>query len=237
MTGSNGDVYLRSFWDMITQAVENMPYAPADYGAYASSIVGKPLALVNVGFSLELATPPLLSQTTLPPTSATAEPDLLLYKFPIKIGDADRPYDSVLGYFESDNTTTGATDWTKLYTYFPATTTASPPQTGDPRILIDRTTFPTLSPFFVEPDGTLQNGSYAASLAQNFQIKTMLLDPYTPLHVYSGILPITALQLPSWTVQQAMQTMSKLSPFLFGTTPPIADHRSKDANLLSFLLL
>jgi hypothetical protein len=52
---------------MITQAVENMSYALADSGAYASSIVGKPLALVNVGFSLELATPLLQLQTTLLP--------------------------------------------------------------------------------------------------------------------------------------------------------------------------
>ena len=57
MTGPNGEVYLRSFWDMITQAVENMPYASADYATTASAIVGKPLALVNVGFSLEFATP------------------------------------------------------------------------------------------------------------------------------------------------------------------------------------
>lgn len=206
MTGTNGEAYLRSFWDMITQAVENMPYAPADYATYASAIVGKPLALVNVGFSLELATPPLQTQTTLPPSSPATAPDLLSYKFPIKIGDADRPYDGVLGYFETDNTTTGSTDWSKLFTYWPAT---AAPKTGDPRVLIQPTTFPTLSPFFVEPDGALKNGSYSASLASNLSIKTMILDPYTPLHIYSGILPITALQLPSWTVQQALQTMSK----------------------------
>lgn len=208
MTGPNGEVYLRSFWDMITQAVENMPYAPADYATTASAIVGKPLALVNVGFSLELATPPLQSQTTLPPSSPSDAIDLLSYRFPIKIGDADRPFDGVLGYFETDNTTTGSTDWSKLFTYFPVTAASGPPKTGDPRILIEPTTFPTLSPFFVEPDGQLVNGSYAASLAQQLSIKTMILDPYTPLHVYSGILPITSLQLPSWVVQVALQTMS-----------------------------
>ena len=208
MTGPGGDVYLRSFWDMITQAVESMPYAPADYGSYASSIVGKPLALVNVGFSLELATPPLVSQTTLPPSSATDQADLLSYKFPIKIGDADRPFDGVLGYFETDNTTTGTTDWMKLYTYFPATSSSGPPQTGDPRVLIQPSTFPTLSPFFVDPDGSL-NGTYSVALAQKLQIKTMLIDPYTPLHVYSSILPIKNFQLPSWIVQVAMQKMSK----------------------------
>jgi hypothetical protein len=208
MTGTNGDVYLRSFWDMITQAVENMPYAPADYGAYASCIVGKPLALVNVGLSLELSTPPLQSQTSLPPTGDIAIEDLLSYKFPIKIGDADRPFDGVLGYYESDNTTTGATDWSKLYTYFPTLSTSTPQQ-GDPRVLTEPASFPTLSPFFVDPEGTLTNGSYAATLAQNFNIKTMLIDPYTALHVYSDILPIKDFQLPAWTIQTALQKMSK----------------------------
>jgi hypothetical protein len=208
MTGTNGEAYLRAFWDMITQAVETMPYAPADYSTYASAIVGKPLALVNVGFSLELSTAPLQTQTTLPPSSPATAPDLLSYKFPIKIGDADRPFDGVLGYFETDNTTTGTTNWSNLFTYWPSTTT---PKTGDPRVLIQPTSFPTLAPFFVEPDGTLTNGSYAATLAQQLSIKTMILDPYTPLHVYSGILPIQSLQLPAWTVQQALTTMSKSS--------------------------
>jgi hypothetical protein len=62
-----GPVYLRSFWDMITQALETMPYALADYASYATAIIGKPLALVNVGFSLELAIPSLQSQTMLSP--------------------------------------------------------------------------------------------------------------------------------------------------------------------------
>jgi hypothetical protein len=207
MTGTNGDVYLRSFWDMITQAVEDMPYAPADYGSYASCIVGKPLALVNVGLSLELSTPPLQSQTSLPPKNDSMIEDLLSYKFPIKIGDADRPFDGVLGYYETDNTTTGATDWSKLYTYFP--TISSTTQLGDPRVYIEPASFPTLSPFFVDPEGTLTNDSYAATVAQSFSIKTMFIDPYTALHVYSSILPIKDFQLPAWTIQTALQKMSK----------------------------
>jgi hypothetical protein len=195
--------YLSSFWNMITQAVAKMPYAPADYAAYASAIVGKPLALVNVGLSLELATAPLSSQSTLPPPAAKS-PDLLGYKFPIKIGDIERPYDGVVGYFD---TTGGVTAWKKLYTYF-----VSPPSqpllAGDPRSLIEPASFPTLSPFFADPAGSLVNGSYAATLASKMMVKTMLVDPYTPMHVYSPILPIVSLQLPAWTVQVALQKMS-----------------------------
>jgi hypothetical protein len=229
MTGTNGEVYLRSFWDMITQAVETMPYTPADYAAYASSIVGKPLALVNAGISLELAAPPLVSQTTLPPTKPTPNDptDLLHYLFPIKIGDAERPYDGVLGYFDTDNTTTGTTNWSKLYTYFPhQTSSTDPTDPADPRVLIEPSTFPNLQPFYMDPSGPLVGNSFAASLAAQFTVKTLLIDPYTALHVYSPILPITSLQLPAWSVQAALQKMSaffKLGPCLVTRDLPAFD--------------
>jgi hypothetical protein len=40
-------------------------------------------------------------------------------------------------------------------------------------------------------------------------VKTVLMDPYTPIHLYSGILPIKSLQLPLWTMQKPMKNMSK----------------------------
>jgi hypothetical protein len=208
-SGPKAPDYLRAFWDMITQATENMPYAPPEYSAYASSIVGKPLALTNAGFSLELATSPLLSQVTLPLARAgpSEAETLFAYKFPIKIGDAERPFDGIVGYFDTDNTTTGSTDWLNLHTYSVAKPPAAP---GDPRTLIEPESFPTLSPYYVEPDdGRLKDGSFAASHAANLVVKTVLIDPYTSLHVYTPILPITSLQLPSWTVQAALQKMSK----------------------------
>jgi hypothetical protein len=212
MTGSNGAIYLQSFWDMITKAVENMPYAPPEYAAYASAIVGKPLALTNAGFSLELAIAPLQSQVTVPlEHQGPSEADILFsYKFPMKIGDADRPFDGVVGYFDTDNMTTGSTDWTKLHTYFGVNPRPTLPPAGDPRVLIEPADFPTLSPYYVEPDGPLKDDSFSATHATHLMVKTVIVDPYTPLHIYGPILPITALQLPAWTVQAALQQMSAL---------------------------
>jgi hypothetical protein len=90
-------VYLGALWDLIAKAIETMPFPPSQYSAYANAVVGKPLALVNVGWSLELAQPPLWAQHTLPappsiqdgidPVRVTANEDMEKYQFPVKIGD------------------------------------------------------------------------------------------------------------------------------------------------------
>ena len=193
-----------------------MPHAPPEFSQSAAAIIGKPLALVNVGFSLELAIEPRTSQTNLPPTSLPPASDaeiLSKYKFPIKIGDLERPYDGVVGFWDDDNTTTGATNWDALHTYFhagmrdgvPITPPAPTPEPGDPRVPIELPTLPTLSPYYIDPESALENDSFARTHNGQLLVKAMIIDPYTPLHVYSPILPITALQLPAWTVQQAMQ--------------------------------
>jgi hypothetical protein len=93
--------YLSAMWDMINAAITNMPFPPSQYSAYANAIVGKPLALINVGWSLELAEPVKKAQFALPveklpggpgfgstPGVNPSEEDMMAsYKFPVKIGD------------------------------------------------------------------------------------------------------------------------------------------------------
>jgi hypothetical protein len=81
--------YLRALWDMINGAIENMPFPPSQYSAYANAIVGKPLALVNVGWSLELAEAPKKAQHTLGqiPEPGYEEAMMDKYDFHVKIGD------------------------------------------------------------------------------------------------------------------------------------------------------
>jgi hypothetical protein len=93
-----GADYLQALWEVINSAIPSMPFPPSDYAPYANAIVGKPLALVNAGWSIELAQPPLWSQSTLPqpptlkpgeedPLRGQARSDLEAYKFKVKIGD------------------------------------------------------------------------------------------------------------------------------------------------------
>ncbi|KAK1777164.1 hypothetical protein QBC45DRAFT_198973 [Copromyces sp. CBS 386.78] len=214
--------YLQAFFDMINGAIKTMPFPPADYAGFANAIIGKPLALVNVGISLELAAPALVAQNTLgrarhrdPAYAANPDPgaayadDLARYSFPVKLGDATRSFDGVVGYFDTDNTLAGggATDWTSLHTYFlPDRPTAHVQSIAPP--------FPSLSPYFVHPETT---PDMARAAAARWSIKSLLVDPYTPLHVYSPVLPSAALQLPAWTVQTALKRMEaffRLGPVL-----------------------
>lgn len=51
----------------------------------------------------------------------------------------------------------------------------------------------------------------------------MLIDPFTPIHAYTPILPIKSLALPSWTIQAACQKMTAffhLGPMLLTSDVP-----------------
>ena len=100
--------FLKGFWYMITNALDSLPPAPNAYSQYLSSIVGKPFALVNMGWSLELDGPPLQIQATnakiqIPDRHLLPSPsnDSHTYKFQVKLGDKEREYDGFVGYFDT----------------------------------------------------------------------------------------------------------------------------------------
>jgi hypothetical protein len=224
MQGPGGQEYLLALWDLIRRAIPTMPFPPSDYAQYANAIVGKPLALVNVGWSLEMAQPPLWRQHTLPPPpivkDGASDPlrkeaeDYLTknYSFPVKIGDADRPFDGVVAYWDSENPIP-KTNFDKIHTYFPAD--------EDDHLREDITPdkYPRLTPYYLhsDPKNNATGKGYAKAHTDKLTVKTVLMDPYTPIHVYTGILPIKKLDLPAWSLRSAMKNMSKylrpLSPF------------------------
>lgn len=222
--------FLKSFFHMITGAVRTMPYAPSEYSGYANALVGKPLALVNVGFSLELATPALKAQNTLGKVPVNEQDELSSYRFPIKLGDAERPFDGVVGWFDTDNIDNGRTNWGKAYTY-------APDPSNPDFVLSTPQNFIRLSPYYLDPITLKATGSnrgfasYKQARTAQYIIKTMLVDPYTPIHAYSPILPITSLAIPSWTIQQAMTRMTaffRLGPSLISIdVPPEYDETRK----------
>lgn len=205
---------MKALWDIVRAAIPTMPFPPSDYAAYANAIVGKPLALVNAGWSIELAEAPYWRQHTLPappnpakdakidPLRTEAEDEMKKYKFKVKIGDFERPFDGVVAYWDTDPVTT-STDYGSLWAYSESDVTKGISK------LIEPNTYPTLTPYFKHPGQISDAESFTQQHTSELMVKTLLIDPYTPIHLYSGILPIKSLQLAGWTIQNALKNMSK----------------------------
>ncbi|KAL9610371.1 MAG: hypothetical protein Q9167_004911 [Letrouitia subvulpina] len=232
--------YLSAFVDMILQSTSsNQVAAPDSYATFSSAIVGKPLALVNIGYSLELSGPENKNWSTV----NTQGPDLHLlqpngtsfppkaaggYTFPVKLGDVDRTFDGLVGYFNSATAATGSLtgtpaasdlDLSSIYTYYPSNASPLP---DDPRVRISASTgnFPLFTPYF-NPAG--KAGDPIVDQATNMQVFGVIMDPFLPIHAYSVILPNKALSLPNWTVQEALRKINafwRIGPMLVGTDMP-----------------
>ena len=217
---------------MILQStLSNQVAAPDSYAAFSSAIIGKPLALVNIGYSLELAG----AENTNWSTVNTQGPDLHLlqpdgspfaagaaggYTFPVKIGDVDRTYDGLVGYFNTPTSTSSSDlNLSSIYTYYPSSTT---PQNGDPRVPISASpsNFPLFTPYYKSSG---KAGDPITDQAINMQVFGTIMDPFLPVHAYSVILPNKPLSLPNWTVEQGLKNINafwKIGPLLVADDVP-----------------
>lgn len=213
--------YLEGFWKMIDEALGLLPPAPTVYAQYLNSIVGKPLALVNMGWSLELAGPPLLNQSAnaqimvpnrwlLPDAKHQRE----VYEFQVKLGDKEREYDGLVGYFDmKENPEAGSElDLDKIHTHFGPVT---PETSNDPRRLLTTKNYPRFTAFWEPPfpeeppyDDPASPEEYTSRRNKHLQIYGAIIDPFTAVHAYSSFLPTQSLQLAPWTWQDAMNTMT-----------------------------
>ncbi|MCJ1345799.1 hypothetical protein MMC31_004008 [Peltigera leucophlebia] len=213
--------YLKGFWYMINAAMDNLPPAPNAYAQYLNSVVGKPLALVNMGWSLELDGPQLQNKST-NAIVRNAEQSLLLpgpddppsnvYTFQVKPGDKEREYDGLVGYFDVLNghpPIGQELNLDQIKTYFAPETTMTPlkPMTTDEYFKFTAywvPPFPETAPF----DQPIAPDVYTDLRNKKLQIYGAIVDPFTPIHGYSSFLPAKSLQLQSWTWQEAMNRMT-----------------------------
>ncbi|KAL2214431.1 hypothetical protein CC79DRAFT_1392288 [Sarocladium strictum] len=134
--------YLKAFIAMVNSATTSTgSSAPSAYAEFKSSLIGKPLALVNMGFSLELSQPSKTSQqkndgkpekelykdkvtreTPGPGCERNDEYDKDYYRFPVKLGDRERGFDGLVCYFKpkaaGELTVGDALDLDTMYTHF-----------------------------------------------------------------------------------------------------------------------
>lgn len=210
--------YLNGFWYMITTALDSLPPAPNAYSQFLNSIVGKPLALVNMGWSLELDGPELRNQSI---NSKVRSPNLTLlppappalgefYTFQVKLGDKEREFDGLVGYFDvlEDKPLGEELNLDYINTYFAPKDPTTPlrPITTDE---YPKFTSYWLPPFPEKPPfDQIKPAVYADNRNKKLQIYGAIVDPFSPIHAFSSFLPAKSLLLPSWTWQEAMNTMT-----------------------------
>lgn len=222
-------IYLSLFWDMLVAATGHMQPAPDAYASFSNALIGRPLALVHLGWSLELAADELTSQAAgdpsppwtllppkssddkkrdncgqLPPTPVPTPPEPKRYTFPLQIGDPQRGFDALAAYFPVRPSFPSPTD---LDLGLDLTTILShyPPSKPSPGI-----TKPPLLPLqshWINPEAHATADAYARARNVELQVVGALMDPFAPVHSYSGILPVREVSLPAWTWQGAMAKM------------------------------
>jgi hypothetical protein len=243
--------YLPQFMAMLTAATASTgTAAPSAYSEFKSALIGKPLALVNMGWSLELGVPaqescliydgapgktlyqaPVTRAAPGPGCEPNAAYDAKFYRFPVKFGDRERGFDGLVGYFKPlDNPKEGdALDLDTIYTHFSPSTTLfdaefnkfpnTPSATTDlsttaegPIVQISQSNYPRLPPYYIDPiastGSSISISDYDDITNEQLCVLGAIVDPFSPIHAYSGILPVKELVLPNWTWQAAMDKIS-----------------------------
>lgn len=214
-------VYLRRFCLMIAHSLDSLPPTPSSYAQYLTAIAGKPLALVNMGWSLELDQPPLQNESTnskVPePPRSLLKPDqersqAEFYSLQVKFGDKDRGYDGLVGYYDmADNEhSTEGHEGTELnldtiHTYF------APVEGAEPLKPITSDDHPKFTPFWAPPFDENDNPDPVVHddlRNRKLQVYGAIMDPFSAIHAYSSFLPVRSLQLAPWTWQEAMDNMT-----------------------------
>ncbi|KAM0494938.1 hypothetical protein ACHAP8_008316 [Fusarium lateritium] len=207
--------YLLGFWGMITTAQQKLPPAPGAYAQFLNSVVGKPLALVNTGWSVELSGPPLEIQST---QAKVMEPERTLlkssdpggntphYQLQLRLGNEEAGYDGLVGYFDTSDPSSDQLNYDKIKTFF-----LPDGKPTEPLIGLDTKEYPIFEPFWQPPfseSSTVEPFVYEDDRNTRMSIFGAILDPFTPVHAYSSFLPAAELLLPPWTWQKAMDTMT-----------------------------
>ncbi|KAF5566573.1 hypothetical protein FNAPI_1032 [Fusarium napiforme] len=236
--------YLGKFVDMVQRA-SSAKTSVSGYAEFGSALIGLPLALTYMAWSLELAGPECTSQmdddrapsrTLLPPRLEDKDPPYQ-YSFPIKIGDKQPDFDGLVGYFlpkATEDVEHGDTlDLTKIYSHFAiakapaATTTTNDHQSEGPIIPITSENYPQVRTHYIAPSSVQTPADYAVQHDLELQLSGIVVgalsDPFLPCHAFTAILPPKELSLPPWTWENSLAriaTFFNAGPLLISSNVP-----------------
>lgn len=221
-----GDVdFLRAFWNMVVLATDNMLPAPEAYASFTNSaLIGRPLALTHAGWSLELASDQQISQANkekdIPRRLLGKDSDDLdsdaenddpsRYAFKVKIGDVDRGFDGLVGMFNCSRNMDPQTSTdlgVRLEVLYSDYQPKEDPNTSEEKKYVAPTRPLVLRPCFPSPENYSTAEGFASQRNSHLSVRAMVVDPFSPVHAYSGILPVKEIILAPWTWQSALSKM------------------------------
>ncbi|KAG8355742.1 hypothetical protein FVEN_g6432 [Fusarium venenatum] len=225
--------FLRAFWEMIMKATLNLQPAPEAYAGFTNAaLVGRPLALCQAGWSVELAVDALTSQAR----GENPIPRKLLgksreahkiedddsdeennnpgqYAFKVKIGDKQKGFDGLVGVLRCDKYADLKTQkglglkLDTVYSDYVDQGDAFQKDEGGKDVISPMSPL-VLRPFYLSPNSVSGGKEYEEECNKKLSVRTILIDPFSPIHAYSGILPVRELILPPWTWQAALSKMA-----------------------------
>ena len=210
--------YRDNVWKMLIDANENIHHAPGSYGDCLPTLLGRPMALVYTGFSLELAHEPMRdrSQVVKPSTADPSVKNLLDYEYQIKIGHKHSLHDGFIALVpqvpeaeKAPQKNLTRFEYEKIYTYFGHGQNIADSDAPSPLVL--PTTLCALKPYFIDPANFSATAQSIAAFQQEhykkLRVFTAIIDAFQPIQIFSGILPMQRLQIPAWILEQALENM------------------------------
>lgn len=177
--------------------------------AFLSTLIGRPLAVVQLELALTLNGPPVTNQlwnTMLTPDSTQDAYQVVAdtggvasVPFPVRLGSLDLRNDGLMGYFQ----TSGPSPYNTFYAVHPV-----PPVANGA---------PFVQPIL--PGGATFQGDLALRANGPAEVVTLLLDPRGVVHGYSGILPVQTVAVPGHLTEEFLRKLL----VNFQTGPILAD--------------
>lgn len=209
--------YLVNLFNVLTNCVSSIEASPSHYAESMLSILGRPIALVTFGVSMQLRDRPRGNLSTINPKQGL---DVTQdYSLKYKLGDKDNIFDGLYGYFPGPQNTVeeSAYDFSTFYSYHDTTNPANQPPLY------------SVSPFWTDGSNSIQDSRQFDPWQQaglKYQCFAGLIDPFTPVHVYTAMLPTKLLKLPQSAVTRSLERIRsffKTGPIISPTLIPPFD--------------
>ncbi|KXH28815.1 hypothetical protein CSIM01_03465 [Colletotrichum simmondsii] len=246
--------YLRAFIRMLDDSMATLLPAPSGYSEQWGTVTGRPLALVNTGWSLELAVQPYVKQNL---RGDLAKEPLILadadslsrdqanldgyYDFPVKFGSREKAHDGLVGYFAAKEKTDDGLQvedgllLDQIYTYYGHNNQQD--KTGEADLQASEkqplrclgSKEQRLLPFYFNPM-TREATDFDILRCREQTIFGAIMDPFASIHAYTSILPVQELRLPTWIINEAFSDMSvffSLGPILLPKNIPDLDDKQQ----------